>query len=348
MPTPPITSPLYILDQSGNAWIFTVDNYGRGIGILISPPPPSAISQVLLADTVTSQVWTLTATSVGSFPSLTVDWVLTSVVAANPAPNIIVAAPNGVVYVATVANGQLVTNRMPFSSMGITPISVLASHVQARLEEEGTAAGEFWSTEYEINPTLVEAMSDLMLLVGRPTQVVNIPYNLTLNSIWQPMPKGLFLITDMRGPQGQIHKVDLHSQDYVQSSWQSDWESDSSPNGPQRWMPINLTMFAVHPAPSVPQTVALDGIAYPVAQPWPWDGSQPVSFQDEFFSALEMYSAHVCRIKENGAEFQESLSLYNEYLTLARRMTEIQDRRDPLIFSPVLGGTAGLMALTKT
>jgi hypothetical protein len=191
-------------------------------------------------------------------------------------------------------------------------------------------------------------MSDLMLLVGRPTQVVNIPYNLTLNSIWQPMPKGLFLITDMRGPQGQIHKVDLHSQDYVQSSWQSDWESDSSPNGPQRWMPINLTMFAVHPAPSVPQTVALDGIAYPVAQPWPWDGSQPVSFQDEFFSALEMYSAHVCRIKENGAEFQESLSLYNEYLTLARRMTEIQDRRDPLIFSPVLGGTAGLMALTKT
>lgn len=236
----------------------------------------------------------------------------------------------------------------PPSPIG-TPISTLAVNVQNRLEEIPVGApGTFWSYQFEILTAIVEAMNDLMVLVGRPLQTVNVPYTLTPNTVWQSYPAGVFLITDMWGAGGVIHKVDLNSMDFVMSSWHSDWEQDTSPNGPVRWMPIGMTMFAVHPAPSVPITVNIDAIQYPVAEAWPYTGTETVPFQDEFFEAIEEYAAHYARFKETGQDFQQSLSLYQQYLAVAKRMTDIQDRRDPVIFSTSLGATAGVRQIDKT
>lgn len=353
---PPIPSPLYLLDQSLLPWLITTGNAGQIIATLVVTTPSTyplypPVPYVLLTDTATSLVWKLTIISTGIYPNLLTNLQITLSSGVNVPSGILAPSPNLTNYLITVTNSTLTTTLAPFfpgnNRLGQTTISTLAFRVQQRLEEEGTTAGEFWSVQYEIYTALVEAISDLMLLVGRPTQSVQIPYSFTLNTPWQTMPTGVFLITNIWGPQGNIRKVDLHSMDYVMSSWGPGWESDSSVNGPQRWFPIGLTTFAVHPAPSVSQVVAIDGIAFPTTSTWPYSGSETVPFSDEFFVALEEYSCSCLRLKEAGSEFQDSMSLYNSYLQLARRMTEIQDRRDPLIFSPVLGGTAGLHSLTK-
>jgi hypothetical protein len=229
------------------------------------------------------------------------------------------------------------------------PISTLAVNVQSRVEELPTGPpGIFWSYQFEILTAIVEAMNDLMVLVGRPLQTVNVPYTLTPNTVWQSYPTGVFLITDMWGANGVIHKVDLNSMDFVMSSWSPSWENDTSDTGPVRWMPIGMTMFAVHPAPSVPMTVNIDAIQYPVAEAWPYTGTETVPFQDEFHEAIEEYAAHFCRLKESGQDFQQSLSLYQQYLAVAKRMSDIQDRRDPVIFSTSLGAAAGVRQIDKT
>jgi len=99
-------------------------------------------------------------------------------------------------------------------------------------------------------------MNDLILLVGRPTQMVSFPFNLAPNSVWQSFSgydfgggffggggfgggSALFyLITDIQGPQSTLWKVNLHDIDYVAPSWGPDWENDVAEN-PLRWFPID-------------------------------------------------------------------------------------------------------------
>ena len=230
--------------------------------------------------------------------------------------------------------------------MGTTPISVLANNVQNRIEEVAGSSGAWWSRQFEVFSALIEACNDLMLLIGRPTQEVNIPFTLTPNTVWQTVPKGLFLITDIQGAGAPLYKVNLWDLDYTQSSWGSDWEQDVY-SQPFRWAPIGFNMFVVHPAVSVPVTVNVTAITYPTTNPWPYTGNEIVPFEDNFFQALEEYGAFYCRIKELGQEFQEGLKLYDQYLANAKRMTSIQDRRDPLIFSSGYGGAQNANRITK-
>jgi len=159
----------------------------------------------------------------------------------------------------------------------------------------------------------------------------------------------MFLISDIWGQQNRLRKFTLFSYDYEQpGNIGSDWENDVSAAGPRSWAPVGMTMFIVHPAPSSPQTVLLDGIAYPVAETnFPYTGAETVPFHNEFYVFLEEYAAHILRIKEGTAEFQESLSLYKNYLEGAKRLTTIEDRRDPVIFSSSFGAPAGVNSHTK-
>jgi len=216
-----------------------------------------------------------------------------------------------------------------------TTISTLADSVQNRIEEP-VGAGIFWSRPYELYSALIEACNDLMLLVGRPTQTVNVPFTLAPNTVWQTMTKGLFLITDIQGAGPPLDKINLWDLDYAQASWGSDWEQDVADTA-KRWAPIGFNLFVIHPAVSVAQTVNITAIQYPTTSAWPYDGTQTICFEDNYFQAIEEYAAHYCRIKEMGGEHQEGLQLLKAYMAVAKRMTQIQDRRDPLIFSENFG-----------
>ena len=227
-----------------------------------------------------------------------------------------------------------------------TPISTLAATCQSRLEEVPGSAGSWWSAQYEIYSAIMEAQNDLLLLVGRPTQIVNIPFTLTANSVWQAVPKGYLAITDIQGAGSPLYKVNLWDLDFLCTSWQSDWTQDVD-DVAVRWAPIGFNLFVVHPAVSTPQTVNITAIAYPTSDVWPYTGSESVVFEDNFFQLIEEYAAFYCRIKELGGEFQEGMKLFDQYLQGAKRMSAIQDLRDPLLFTSGYGAGQNVNPTTK-
>ena len=229
--------------------------------------------------------------------------------------------------------------------MSPTPISTLAANLQSRLEEP-SGPGAWWSLQYELYTALAEAENDLMLLVGRPTQIVNVPFSLAPNTVWQTLPKGYFAITDIQGFSSPLYKVNLWDMDYLMSSWGPDWTQDVDQVA-ARWAPIGFNMFAIHPAVSTAQTVNVTAIQYPMTDVWPYTGAEAVPFEDNFFQLLEVYAAHYCRIKEIGGEFQEGMKLFDEYMQGAKRMTTLQDKRDPLLFTSGYGGSQNINPTTR-
>jgi hypothetical protein len=218
-----------------------------------------------------------------------------------------------------------------------TTIATLANNVQSRIEENPVGGpGAWWSRQFELYTALIEACNDLMLLIGRPTQIVNFPLTLVPNQVWQVVPKGWLLVTDIQGAGAPLYKVNLWDMDYLQSSWGSDWTQDVD-DAAKRWCPIGFNMFAVHPACSTPQTVNVAAIQYPTTDVWPYDGTGTVPFEDNYFEALEIYAAAYCRLKELGGEAQIGFQLLDQYMGIAKRMTQIQDRRDPLLFTMSYG-----------
>ena len=135
--------------------------------------------------------------------------------------------------------------------------------------------------------------------------------------------------------------------DYLQSSWGSDWETDVS-SAPMRWGPIGMGYFFVHPAPEQTLTVTIAGVGYPVPNAvFPPTGNETCCFHDEFFQALELYASSYLRLKEQGDDMEEGQELYKQYLEIAQRMTTIQDRKDPLVFSNAFGVPAALSKVSR-
>ena len=344
--------PIYLADSSGQQWNWCLDNNAIPRIVPVSGQP--AIPFLYLNSVSDNTSWQIEVLVGGG------DLQTTNVPQGDYPKQALTTAPNGVVYafqVATVGppilgstiNGVLQV-ALPSDTSSLTcttPISTLATNVLSRLEE--LPPGIFWNEQFETYTAIVEGLNDLLMLIGRPTQTVSTPFNLVPNSVWQRVPRGVYLISDIQGPQAPLRKFTLYSYDYEQpGNIGSDWENDSDPRGPTSWAPVGMNMFVVHPAPTSPMTVLISGIAYPVAETgFPYTGAELVPFHHEFHVLLEMYAAHVSRLKEGSVDFQESLALYQGYLTGAKRMSELEDRRDPLIFSPSFGAQSGVNSLQK-
>lgn len=217
--------------------------------------------------------------------------------------------------------------------MALSTIAELQLNLASRLQDPN---GTFWLQQYEQYAALGEAINDLLLLIGRPTQLINIPVVLTPDICWQTMPPNMLAITTIRSATGPVWKTSLHAMDYLQASWGSDWEGDVS-SVPKRWGPLGLTYYFVHPAPSTPITVQMTGIANPILTPWPPTGAETSPFHNEFNVALQLYATAYCRTKELGDDALEGDILFQQYLDIAARLSQIEDRRDPLLFSKAFG-----------
>lgn len=126
----------------------------------------------------------------------------------------------------------------------------------------------------------------------------------------------------------------------------SGWENDISDSISQ-WAPVGFGMFMIHPAVNTPQQVTVTGIQATPNQTWPYDGTSTIPFEDSMFVAIEMYAAAYLQFKEGSAEFANGVKLYQQYLDIAKRYTQIQDRRDPLIFAPNMGVPTGINPTVK-
>ncbi|HXN71554.1 MAG TPA: hypothetical protein VN861_03260 [Candidatus Acidoferrales bacterium] len=346
----PIPNPIYLQALDGSTWVPAVDNTGRADTTSLTPPPgQSTIPWYELNDVSNGLTYRLVVQPCPSVPTGPSGELHIDETVSNPsAPNqLLVSAPNGIVYFLNISNGRLQSGlAVPANASCSTLISSLALRVLDRLEESETAP-IFWNLPLEVLTAIVEAMNDLTLLVGRPVIGVQLPFNLNPNSVWQYFPKGILCFTDIYGPSSPLRKQTLFDYDYIQFNSGSDWENDTSTSGPSTWAPLGTTMFIVHPASSAPQQVTVNAILYPAPTPWPYSASLTVPFHDEFFAALESYAAHILRFKESGVDFSASMALYGDYLTQAERMSQIETRKDSLLFSRSFGVPFGTNPIQK-
>lgn len=212
-------------------------------------------------------------------------------------------------------------------------IAQLAPAVGQRLQDPTFV---FWDEQFEVYAGLAEAITELLLIIGRPTVTFNSPVTLHPNAVWQPMPSGLLAITDIFLAGRRLSKTTLRSLDVLCASWTSSWESDRA-SLPARWAPLGLNYFIVHPAPLQPVSVNVTGIAYPLTDAWPPDGTEQSPFHNEIDQALQMYAAHYARVKEVGQDMEEGLPLYQAFLQIGQRLSQIEDRRDSLVWTRSLG-----------
>jgi hypothetical protein len=224
-------------------------------------------------------------------------------------------------------------------------INDLVPYVEERTEEV-VGAPVFWLQQQEYVTAVTEAIQDLLLLIGRPTQTVTQSYTLLPNQVFQPMPPDVFVITDLYDQDGRAYQFTLYDMDFTQASWGSDWENDLSTNINQ-WFPVGFNMFGVHPAVVAPLQVTVTGIQLTPNEAWPYSGTTTVPFEESMQVALEMYAAGYLQFKEGGSEFSNGVTLYQQYLEIAKRYTQIQDRRDPLIFAPNMGIPTGINPTVK-
>lgn len=217
--------------------------------------------------------------------------------------------------------------------MTTSNLASMAPQVSARLQDP---LNVFWSLNFELYPALSEAVSELLLIIGRPTAIFNQLITIQPNTVWQAMPSGLLAITNIRSNISQLGKTTLHSLDYVCGSWSSSWESDRA-YMPARWAPLGLAQFIVHPAVVQPVQVTVTGIAYPFTDSWPPTGQETSPFHVEIDQALEMYATAYCRLKEIGNDAFEGFKLYQSFLEIGQRLSQVEDRRDSLVWTRSMG-----------
>lgn len=212
-------------------------------------------------------------------------------------------------------------------------LAELAPQVSARLQDDSNI---FWSLDYEVYAGLAEGISELLLIIGRPTQTVNLSVFLTPNTVWQILPANLLAISDIRTSTSRLVKTSLRALDNTQTSWNSAWESDRAAK-PARWAPVGLTQYIVHPAPLQPIQVQITGIAYPFTGDWPPSGTDTSPFHKEVDQALQLYAAAYARFKEIGNDAMEGFSLYQSFLEIGQRLSIIEDRKDSLVWTRSMG-----------
>jgi len=217
----------------------------------------------------------------------------------------------------------------------------LAVRVQDRLEEvrEGlpNIGFNFWDLPTEIRPAIVEGMNEAALITAMPEIRVATPVTLNVGGLGGGLPPFVYappddcvilLRIDAPGG-GAVNKVFVCDLDRQIPGWEGKTGTTI-----KRWFPIGLSMFGVYPTLTAEQQVFMSYVAVPVPTGPPYSGTEVSPFRQEYNEAFEEYAAHVCRLKESGPDFQESIP-------------ELQNFQDRMVSLTKFVARTGLTRFTK-
>lgn len=223
-------------------------------------------------------------------------------------------------------------------------ISQLETDVQNQLDEMADDLGIFWNVANEIRPALVEAFNEATLITGEPqfraaTSLFTIPPSTVFTPLALPADAVALLRVEGAGS--------LAVQKY--SVWDLDrhfpgWELATGPN-PLAWIPFGLGQFGIYPNLTAPAEVILSYVQMPVPSAPPWDGTQVVPFQAEYFDGFKDAAQHYLQLKEGDPEFTQSFGPYNRFLASCERMSNFAWRKNSLRFTRSGGASS---AITQT
>lgn len=207
-------------------------------------------------------------------------------------------------------------------------LSDLADQTQDKLEET-RGPGIFWNRQLEVYPAVVEGMNEASLITGDPELL---SLNVTLNPggfssnfppfVYQIPQTAILLVRMDAVGQGAIKKVFACDLDRNTPGWEGQTGLMI-----KRWFPIGMTMFGVWPTLVAPQIVNMTLLSFPVTVSPPYTGTEQSPFREEYNDAFSEYAAHICRLKEGGVDFQESIPQYQSYLDKMVSLTKFAARR---------------------
>ena len=218
----------------------------------------------------------------------------------------------------------------------MTVISNLEVIVQDKVEEARGLPGVFWNVQDEIRVFLVEAQYEALLVSGEPeirqagvTLAANTRF-FNLQSLLMPpmLPVALMRLECS----GQVQKTNVWDLDRMLPGWENDTGAI-----PDFWFPFGLTQFGVHPLLEAPVTATLSFIGLPLPNVRPFTGSEEVDFQQEYLDAFTDAASHICTIKEGGKELNDSLIVYDRFISKCAELGKFATRKGSLRFSRTMG-----------
>ena len=225
------------------------------------------------------------------------------------------------------------------STTDLSVLNDLVPLVLDRLEESRTNP-IFWNVKKEIMVFLVEAMNEATLLTGEPeirfvdslttSSQLALPANTNVVSFSGDIP--IFGMMRLESA-GQVKKTTVWDMDRMLPGWENDVGGDV----PDFWFPIGLTQFGIHPQLAAPVNVIVSGIAEPVSTPRPYTGTEPVDFAQEYREAFVDYAAFTASLKEGTAEFQQSIRVYDRFISRMTELGKFASRKGSLRFSRTMG-----------
>lgn len=209
-----------------------------------------------------------------------------------------------------------------------TTLAQLAVDVAARLNDPGNV---FYSTT-EIYDALVEGMYEAALITGEP-EVTSAQYTIPANTNIVPFPAGMFCILRLVSSGSvPVLGVTMWDVDAVDPNWEN--ETGSQINN---WFPMGVAGFGIMPQQTAPIQVTVIGLATPVQDSPNFTGSEQVPFETVYNDMLVSYASHACRLKEGGAEFNQSIAEYQRFLYQCGRLSRWAIRTGVLRFASGLG-----------
>jgi hypothetical protein len=220
-------------------------------------------------------------------------------------------------------------------------ISNLETDVQRQLEEAPDDSGIFWSVANEIRPALVEAMNESTLITGEPQfRAFSTLFTIPTSTVFTPLALPADCVALLRVEAGGS----LPFQKY--SLWDLDrsfpgWELTTGEN-PLAWFPFGLGQFGIYPNLTASAQVILSYVQMPVPSAPPWDGTQVIPFQPEYFDGLKDAAQHYLQFKEGDPEFTQSFGPYNRFLASSEQMSHFAWRKNSLRFTRSGGASSAI------
>jgi len=119
------------------------------------------------------------------------------------------------------------------------------------------------------------------------------------------------------------------------------WELATGPV-PLAWFPFGLGQFGIYPNLTAPATVILSYVQMPITTAPPWDGTQVIPFQPEYFDGLKDAAQHYLQFKEGDPEFTQSFGPYNRFLASCEEMSHFAWRKNSLRFTRSGGASSAI------
>jgi hypothetical protein len=186
----------------------------------------------------------------------------------------------------------------------------------------------------EITPVINEAIRTVNLICGFYQQTVSIPGNAIANQQLYATPAPLIwpLRIEFEGVQLDPDNLERIGQDFY--TWATDTTGSRGPVA--RWVPIGISMFALHPIPVTGGgRIDVTGVA---ETPLLVNSTDTMPLEDEFVSIITEYVAHRMPLKEGGRPFAAASELYKNFIRNMKQRTMFQKMQFPRYF--VMRGVA--------